>query len=90
MRVFAEILRGIRSLNMNIVNEARAEMEEAPSSDGDKDGHRDIESVHTIETVQCTPQPETYSTFTSSSSSSLYGSRNRNQSTIHIAPFRPP
>ncbi len=89
MGVFAEILRGMRPLDVNIVDEARAEMEEALSSESDEDGYRDTASVRTTETVQRTPQPETYSTSTTSSSSSLRGSRNRSQSTIHTAPSRP-
>lgn len=88
MGVFAEILRGMRPLDVAIVDEVRAEMEEAMSSEsgnGDGAGDRDAESINTTETVQRTPQPETYS----GSSSFSIGSRSGSQGTIHTAPSRP-
>ncbi|KAF6221469.1 hypothetical protein HO133_002325 [Letharia lupina] len=95
MGVFAEILRGMRPLDVGIVDEVRAEMAEAmsgESEDGDGAGYRDAESINTTETVRRTPQPETYSASSSSSpssSSSLAGSRSGSQGTIHTAPSRP-
>ena len=91
MGVFAEILRGMRPLDVGIVDEMRAEMEEAGDSEsgtGDEAGLRDAESVHTTETVQRTPQPEVYSASSSSSSASI-GSASGSQGTIHTAPSRP-
>ena len=93
MGAFAEILRGMRPLDVGIVDEARAEMEEAAiSSDdgsGDDAGSPDAESVNTTETVQRTPQPETYSASSSSSSYASTGSRSGSQGTIQTAPSRP-
>lgn len=88
MGVFAEILRGMRPLDVGIVDEVRAEMEEGMSSDsgdGGEAGYRDAESVDTTETVQRTPQPENYSAASSSSTDSRSGS----QGTIHTAASRP-
>ena len=87
MGIFAEILRGMRPLDNGIVDEVRAEMEESMSSESERRGeagYRDAESVNTTETVQRTPQPETYS-----ASSSSTGSRSGSQGTIHTAPSRP-
>ena len=96
MGVFAEILRGMRPLDVGIVEEMRAEMAEAmsgESEDGDGAGYRDAESINTTETVRRTPQPEAYSASSSSSSpspsSSLAGSRSGSQGTIHTALSRP-
>ena len=91
MGVFAEILRGMRPLDVSIVDEMRAEMEEAMSSESDEDGDRDAASINTTETVQRTPQPDAYaaSSSSSSSSSSSTGSRSGSQGTIHRAPSRP-
>lgn len=95
MGVFAEILRGMRPLDVGIVDEVRAEMEAAmsgESEDGDEAGYRDTESVNTTETVQRTPQPENYSASPSPSPcsfSSSTGSRSGSQGTIHTAPSRP-
>ena len=89
MGVFAEILRGMKPLDVAIVDEMRAEMEEAKSSESpneDEDGYRDADSINTTETVQRTPLPETYSTSSSSFSS---GSRSGSHGTIHTAPSRP-
>ena len=95
MGVFAEILRGMRPLDVGIVDEVRTEMVEegvgSESENGDGAGYGDAESVNTTETVQRTPQPEAYSasSSTSSSSSSLTGSDGGSQGTIHTAPSRP-
>ena len=95
MGVFAEILRGMRPLDVGIVDEMRAEMEEAVGSEsgtGDEAGRRDAESINTTETVQRTPQPEVYSASSASSSSSSsasIGSASGSQGTIHTAPSRP-
>ena len=92
MGVFAEILRGMRPLDGDIVDEMRAEMEEAEGSEsgsGDEAGLRDAESVNTTETVQRTPPPEIYSASSSSSSSASIGSASGSQGTIHTAPSRP-
>ena len=99
MAVFAEILRGMRPLDVAIVDEMRAEMESALSSESDNGddeaGYRDAESVHTTETVQRTPRPdESYSSSsssssTSSSSPSATSSRNASQGTLQTAPSRP-
>ncbi len=96
MGVFAEILRGMRPLDVSIVDEVRAEIleEDVGSSSasegggGDEAGYGDAASVNTTETVQRTPQPETYSASSSSSSFST-GSRSGSQGTIHTAPSRP-
>lgn len=101
MGVFAEILRGMKALDVAIVDEARAEMEIAVASsevgDGDDDdgpgGYRDAESINTTETVRRTPQPDTYSSSStsssSSSSSSSTGTRSASHATVHTAPSRP-
>ncbi len=89
MGVFAEILRGMRPLEVSIVDEVRAEMlEEDVGSSASEGGDGDAASVNTTETVQRTPQPETYSASSSSSSFST-GSRSGSQGTIHTAPSRP-
>ncbi|CAD6592228.1 MAG: hypothetical protein ASARMPREDX12_005898 [Alectoria sarmentosa] len=84
MGVFAEILRGMRPLDVGIVDEVRAEMEEAVGSGSDNSdaASRDAESTMSTETVQRTPQPETYS---SSSTTSRRGSHG----TVQTAPSRP-
>ena len=54
--------------------------------------HRDdAASINTTETVQRTPQPDTYSTSSSSSSSSflIRTSRSGSQGSVHTAPSRP-
>ena len=95
MGFFAEILRGMRPLDASIVDEARAEMEQALSHEsevGDGAGGRDAESMHTTETVQRTPLPATYSASSSSfssSSSSSSSAASGSQGTIHTAPSRP-
>lgn len=92
MGVFAEILRAMRPLDVGIVDDVRAEMEQAISSesgDGDEAAYRDSESINTTDTVQRTPQPEAYSASSSSSPSSSTGSRSDSQGTIHTAPSRP-
>lgn len=95
MGVFAEILRGMRPLDVGIVDEVRAEILEegmgSESENGDGVGYGDAESVNTTETVQRTPQPETYSasSSSSSSSSSSIGPGGGSQGTIHTAPSRP-
>lgn len=101
MSIFAEILRGMRALDVGIVDEARAEMEIAVSSErGDGDdgpGYQDADSINTTETVQRTPQLNTYSTpsstsstSSSSSSSSSTGTRSASQhATTQTAPSRP-
>lgn len=96
MGIFAEILRGMRALDVGIVDEARAEMDEvAVSSEGGDDGpgFQDADSINTTETVQRTPQPDTYSSSTSStsssSSSSSSSSTGTRSGTIHTAPSRP-
>ena len=96
MGVFAEILRGMRPLDAGILDEVRAEMEEevmsSESGDGDDEVvYGDAESIRTTETVQRTPQPETYAASSSSSSLSAKptSSRSGSHSTIHTAPSRP-
>lgn len=91
MGFFAEILRAMRPLDASVVDELRAEMEAAWSSEGDLGddaGSRDAESVNTTETVQRTRWPETDAASSSSSSSST-GSRGGSHDTAHTAPSRP-
>lgn len=81
MHVFAEILRGMTVLSLDIVAERRAEEEEEEdtSSDqigGDNDAD-DTDSLRTSATVEYTPRPDVYA---SDSASSSVGSSRRSSS----------
>ena len=102
MGTFADLLRGMRPLDVGIVDEMRAEMAVARSNNNNESGDGDDEddevgfdhdagSINTTETVQRTPQPDAYSSssISTSSVSSSTGSRSDSHNTIHTAPSRP-
>lgn len=72
MHVFAEILRGMTVLSLDIVAERRAEEEVEEDNDAD-----DTDSLRTSATVEYTPRPDVYA---SDSASSSIGSSRRSSS----------
>ncbi|KAK3168626.1 hypothetical protein OEA41_005074 [Lepraria neglecta] len=88
MTIFAEILRNMQPLDTSIVDELHAEFEaEMSSSSTSSTSSTSSEkaSFATNDTVQRTPQPDTYYSASSSASTSSKGS----QGTTHKAPPRP-
>ena len=85
MAIFAEILRNMKPLDTAIVDELHAEFEDVISISATSGGSSGKVSFATNDTVQRTPQPDTYYSASSSASTSSKGS----QGTTHTAPSRP-
>ena len=85
MAIFAEILRNMKLVDTSIVDELHAEFEAEMSSPSTSSTSSDKVSFATNDTVQRTPQPDTYHSASSSASTSSKGS----QGTTHTAPSRP-
>ena len=86
MAIFAEILRNMKPLDPTIVDELHAEYEaELSSSATSITSSSDKASLATNDTVQRTPQPDTYY----SASSSASTSSKESHGTVHTAPSRP-
>ena len=92
MAIFADILRNMQALDSAIVDDLRAETE-ADMVSSSNTSTSDKASFATNETVQRTPQPDTWYTprpdAYMSSSSSASGSRSASQWTVHTAHSRP-
>ena len=85
MAIFAETLRNMKPLDPTVVDELHAEYEAEMSSSATSITSSDKTSLATNDTVQRTPQPDTYY----SASSSASTSSKESHGTIHTAPSRP-
>ena len=84
MAVFAEVLRNMKPLDPASIDSLHAEFEDGMSSSSSSVSSR--ASLATNETVQRTPQPDTWHSASSSASTSSGGSTHN---TTHTAPSRP-
>ncbi len=84
MAVFAEVLRNMKPIDPATIDSLHAEFEDEMSSSSSSISSE--ASLATNETVQRTPQPDTWQSASSSASTSRSGST---YETIHTAPSRP-
>ena len=87
MAAFTEVLRNMKPIDPATVDSLQAELEDGLSSSSSSIASKaSLASLATNDTVQHTPQPDTWHSASSSASTSSSGSTHN---TIHTAPSRP-